>query len=151
MRIENRTARFGQVLSATLVALWLVAVAVAWLSGPSDGLAAHWTWLIFGGFGIGALGVLLLANRRPAITLDIGGKGDMTLTEATLFRRRSRTLPAQGVLDIALVDSEDQDGDPYIRVVLVLADGTQAVIAEGHRREDIERIAGMVRAALGRA
>ncbi len=148
MKIENRTPRFGQALSALLVVSWLIAVAVVWLRGAPNEPARHSTWLILAAVGIGAVAALVHANRRPAVTFDIGRNGDVVLTEATLFRRRSRQNRSEEVVDIAVYESEDQDGDPYFRAVVTFMDGGQSVIAEGHCRYEIEQTIARVGDAL---
>lgn len=99
-------------------------------------------------FGIGALAALVHANRRPAVTFDIGRQGAVVLTEATLFRRRSRRIRSEEVVDIAVSESEDQNGDPCFRAVATFTDGGQSVIAEGHRRDEIEQTIARVNDAL---
>ena len=148
MKIENRTPRFGQAMSALLVASWLIPVAVVRLRGAPNEPATHWTWLLLAAFGIGALAALVHANRRPAVTFDIGRNGDVVLTEATLLPRRSRRIRPEEVVDIAVSESEDQDGDPYFRAGVTFMDGGQSVIAEGHRRDEIEQTIARVSDAL---
>ena len=150
MRIWNLTGRFGQVLCSLVLAFRLIAVTVAWQSGPPERLAADWNWPLLADFGIRALGVLVHSNRSPAIILEIRDEDDITLSEATLLRQHFRTIRTEDVSDITVSEGEDDDGYPCIRADLMLADETQAVIAEGHCREGVERIASKVSTAMGR-
>ena len=93
---------------------------------------------------IGVLAALVHANRRPSVTLDIGRPGHMTLTVATLFRRRTRRIRPDDVMGISVSERQDQDGDPYFRAIVSFMDDRQCVVADGHHRNVIDRTAAMV-------
>lgn len=118
-------------------ALWITGVAVGSLTAVRDGIPPdNPRWVVaVAAFSFWAMAVWLVRYvlRRPCHIVSIlpGGRIEAVLRYPLHAERR--TVPAREALPLQVIQSEDQDGDPYFTLILpvTIGSGEKVVLAEG--------------------
>lgn len=139
-RFSNRKASIIWVFAGCWLSGLVVGTALAIRDGiPPDSPR----WLVFlAGVTFWTFGIWLIVyvSRQPCVTVSVLPGGKVRAILRYPFRAEVRDFGAAEVLPLQIIESEDQDGDPYFRLRLPISmdDGNQVVFAEGsfeHCRE----------------
>ncbi len=145
---------------ANRIAAFLWGFALVWLlmlilftrllvrDGPPDGTTFEFMWAIIALFWIGGIALASYALDKPCYFVSVEPDGQVKFTWQYPHRRvRSRIATAQ-LSPPHVVETEDDEGNPYFVARLDLPDGRAFRLAEGHDRARCEqacaRFAGAV-------
>jgi hypothetical protein len=151
LEIRNRIAMAGWLFMAAWFGMLLAFTWVMGRDGPHPSQPAelqHGALALFWLFGIGG-GAQLLS--QPCTRLAIAPDGSARLTRWTLFGRTVEVFPPGAVAGIEIRHDRDSDGDPYLRLMMVAADGSERQVKEGRDPDELRELAAKLRRALGLA
>jgi hypothetical protein len=145
---RNLFAAYIWAFALSLGLVWLSLVLALLWNGPPAGYS-------YGG----CIGVLLLAllawagfskfvSRRPCTEVVVQTDRRMRVRWFYPFRQRQRELKLPVGVHAELVESVDDENEPYFRARVVLPGGDAVDLAEGHERGVCERECHRFNAAL---
>lgn len=132
---RNRTAAFAWGVSAAFL---LVVAAMTYLlfrDGPPPGHPMPVMAVILAVFWLGGLGLAAYVAGKPCLTVTVTPGASMVVVERFPFRRRERRFASADVDPARVIESRDDDGEPYFLAQAGLQDGTRLDLYEGHDRE----------------
>jgi len=151
LEIRNRLAAFGW----GFMGVWLGMLALlTWTMARDGPHPSQPAWLQLGALaafwlvGLPAAGYLL---SRPVTRLRVAPDGTAVLGRRTPFGREEERYPPGSITAVEVREGKDSDGDPYWRTFLVVADGRQRVVREGHHAPEQKALAARLRGALALA
>jgi hypothetical protein len=140
--LRNRAPWFKRGFALVWMAMLVTITITAWDAPPTDGTRL-WPWILLL-FWVVGLFVLRWSFTLETATLIVTGPRQARVERGPPLRRRSHSLDR---LKLALVETEDSDGDPYFQLVADAPDGP-LIVAEGHRRAGLVALKDKVERAL---
>ncbi len=147
--IRNRLPIFGWVFISIFLGFNAIFTYILGRDGPPPSAPAPIMQLVLGAFWIVGVTVAGHLWSIPVTRLTQAPGGGLCLTSRTPIRRREEHFPRAVIAAVEVVQGRDDEGDPYWRTELVLADGTRRVLREGHDQQGQQVLAARLRQTLG--
>lgn len=145
--VLNLKPCFGWAAMVLFCAVVLGLTMVIRRDGPPPGQPA---WLQLGAMLVCLFGGVIAGwrvLRIPCTRLVVLPDGAVALTRFWLMRRDVQRIPRTALAGVTVERGRDGEGDPYWRTFLVLADGAEILVAEGHdMRRQRDAAEGLARA-----
>lgn len=148
MVIENKAPYFAQFLAVAMMVLFLAGAIHILPTMKFDNLASSRDGALLGLFGMCSLSFLAYAIRKPAYRLEFLPSGQLLLQRSFLFFKNSERVSRKELGSLRIVESEDQDGDAYFKLVADFRDRPGIVLAQGFDLEHVQSEEIRVRSAL---
>ncbi|MBY0333493.1 MAG: hypothetical protein K2X49_22775 [Acetobacteraceae bacterium] len=140
-------------LGWVVMAGFLAAVAtLGWVLHRDGTEPGHPPWLQTGALALLWVGGMTAGGHlfgTPCTRLRVAPGGAAVLTRVWPLWWRREHLPRGAIAGVAVRQGHDSEGDPYFRTLLVLADGREWLVTEGHHAPAQRAIAARLRAAIG--
>lgn len=91
-------------------------------------------------FWFGVIGLASFAASRPVTKIELAVGVGLRIVQRYPFRTNSRNVPMDAINQVAIVESVDDEGDPYFYAKIRLSIGEDIDLAEGHDRQRVEVI-----------
>lgn len=91
-------------------------------------------------FWFGAIGLASFAASRPVTKIQLAVGGGLRVVQRYPFRTETRHVPMEAIKEVAIVESVDDEGDPYFHARIRLSSDRDIDLAEGHDRQRVEGI-----------
>ncbi len=148
LRFHNRVAAFLWGFAAVFMLL-LVAMGHVFLrDGPPPGHSLEFTVAIFAGFWTAWLGLAAYAASQACVRVTVAGQA-VSIRWRYPFKTESREVSRAELKPARLVESRDDEDNPYFHARIELPDGAKADLWEGHDRATGEATCARFNAALG--
>lgn len=145
---RNHKAVFGWVFAAIFVLFAGAMTYVFFRDGPPAGYSQLLIAALLALFWLFALAGFGFAASQPCVTVSVFPARDVRVAHRYLFRRAERLVPRAEIEPAQVVESRDDDGDPYFYARATLGDGLRIDLAEGHDRESCDSICRRFNAIL---
>ena len=149
MTFRNNVAAFLWGFSA----IFLVLVAAMTYVFIRDGAPFGYSPIIVTGvlalFWIGAVGLTAFSTSKHCLRVTVQSDSRVSITWRFPFRKEERMVARTDIAPATVVESTDDEGDPYFYARVPIQDGTMIDIAEGHRRASCEATCIRFNAILG--
>lgn len=137
---RNRIALFQWVFAALWVAMlgamtWLLAT-----QGPPPGYSMVSTAAIMLAFWMAGAGLIAYVGRKSCTTVAVGPGEAVACTRRYPFRVERWKLSCKSISRAELVESVDDESDPYFYSRIKAAGGLMFDLAESHSREYCEAV-----------
>lgn len=133
-------------------ALWLgLLAAMTWVTvrdGPPDGYSVHATLVVGAFFWLFGLGLLVFIADKPCYRLSIRTDGRAELHWRYPFHVKRRTVAVEQLTPAEVVETRDDEGDPYFLARVRSLDGDIIRIAESAARQECEQACDKLNAIL---
>lgn len=147
--IGNRTAAVGWGFMAVFLGMTAL---FTWIMGRDGPHPSQPGWLQHGVIGLfWIVGVVVAAQVTsiPCTRLRILADGSAVLIRRWPLRRQEERFRRAEIAGVEMRRGRDSDGDPYFTTVLLLRDGREELVREGHDEAGQQMLATRLRAALG--
>ncbi len=144
---SNRKAAFLWGFAAVWMTVLILMTYVLFRDGPPDGYAMPEASLVAGLFWIGGLGFVVYVASKPCISVTIDPAGAAVCWRYP-HKVVRRTIPAAGIVPAQVVESRDDEGEPYFYARVGAAEAGIVDLHEGHSRSDCELVCARFNAAL---
>ncbi len=145
---RNYKAVFGWGFTAIFVLLVVAMTYVFLRDGPPDGYSQPLVAALLALFWLFALAAFGYAASRPCVTVSVSSTGDVRVIRRYLFRRAEHIFPRAEIEPARIVESRDDDGEPYFYARAKLSDAQPVDLFEGHDRESCKAICERFNSAL---
>ncbi|NTV96015.1 MAG: hypothetical protein HGA75_11475 [Thiobacillus sp.] len=145
---QNRTALFGWVLSALFLLFVAAMTYVLLRDGPPPGYPWPAPAILMGLFWLFGLAGAGYCASKPCLTVTAGQASTLVVVRRYPFGREERRVPLAEVEPARVIESRDDDGDPYFQARAELNDGSRLDLAEGHDRARCESVCARFNQAL---
>lgn len=149
VEIRNRVPAFGWGLMAAFLGM---TATFTWILGRDGPDRAQPGWLQHGALGLfWIVGVTLAAHLTsiPCTRLRVLPGGAAVLTRRWPLRRQEERISRADITGVEVRRGRDSDGDPYFTTLLLLRDGREAMVREGHDEAMQQALATRLKAVLG--
>ncbi|SIO30539.1 hypothetical protein [Vannielia litorea] len=146
--VANRTPAVLWVFLAVWVGMLCMATWVTVRDGSPEGYPPELFRALLGLFWLAGLCMVAYSANAPCFFAAVTADGRLRLTWRYPHRRRRQAYEATELTLPEVQEGTDNDGDACFRAVLLLPDGAEFVLAEGHAREACEAARSRVLAAF---
>jgi hypothetical protein len=138
MVFRNRKAAFLWGFMAAFMALLAAMSYVLLRDGPPPGYSLEFLTTVMGIFWIGGLGGCCFAASHPCVTVTVQPHSSVLITHSYPFRREQQDVPTDQVVSAGVVESPDDEGNPYFFARAKLIGGLSVDLFESHDRHRCE-------------
>lgn len=101
-------------------------------------------------FWFGAIGLATYATSQPCQKVAVQADGRVSVSWLYPFKVKIRSFPGTAIGPAQVIESQDDEGDPYYYARIGLTDGATVTLKESHQRESCEESCKLFNSATGK-
>ena len=140
MELKNRASAFIWAFALVWMTLLIAFTAVLVRDGPPEGYSLLSTSTILGVFWLGGLALGKFAATKACFYASVHSEDGLTLIWRYPLKTIRTKIPTSLVVAPVVVEGKDSEGDPYFFARLVLPNGDNFDLAQGHVRVQCEAV-----------
>lgn len=106
-------------------------------------------WGVLALFWLAAIGLGRYAANQPVTTVAIAVEGGLDITLRYPFRKVFRHMELTDIDELRVVESVDDEGNPYFSTKIAFVDGSFVDIKESHDRQRCEDVRDLFESVIG--